>query len=302
MGGIIGRLFREFAVTLAASIGVSAVLSLDADADDVRAPARARAEAEHERGAHLPLVRARVRGRDRLLRPRPHAGCCDTSGRRSSSRSRTVGAHGRCSPCVVPKGFFPQQDTGLLVGVTEAAPDVSFPQMMELQRALADVVLAGSGRRRASRRSSASDGTNPTTNSGRLSITLKPRAERDVERRRDHRAPAAEARGGRRDRALPAVRAGSADRQPRRAARSTSTRSRTPTRPSSPSGRRSSSTSCARARAQRRRERSAERRPPGVADDRSRHRVAPRRSRRSRSTTRSTTPSGSDRSRSSSRS
>ena len=87
--------------------------------------------------------------------------------------------------------------------------------MMELQRALADVVLAGSRRRRASPRSSASDGTNPTTNSGRLSITLKPRDERNVERRRDHRAPRAEARRGRRHRGLPAVGAGSADRQPR---------------------------------------------------------------------------------------
>src|SRR6266498_3772547 len=78
MGGIIGRLFREFAVTLALAIGVSAVLSLT-----------------------LTVVLA----------------------------------------AAVPKGFFPLQDTGQIMGVTEAPPDVSFPSMMARQRALAEAVL-----------------------------------------------------------------------------------------------------------------------------------------------------------------
>ncbi|MDP8998790.1 MAG: efflux RND transporter permease subunit, partial [Myxococcota bacterium] len=73
----------------------------------------------------------------------------------------------------VPKGFFPQQDTGVILGVSEAAPDVSFSQMMGLQRALADVVLADPDVQNVAS-FIGSDGTNPTTNSGRLSITLKP--------------------------------------------------------------------------------------------------------------------------------
>jgi multidrug efflux pump len=74
---------------------------------------------------------------------------------------------------VIPKGFFPQQDTGLLTGVTEASPDVSFQKMMERQAALAEIV----GRDPAVESVSSfigADGTNATTNSGRLSISLKP--------------------------------------------------------------------------------------------------------------------------------
>jgi multidrug efflux pump subunit AcrB len=72
----------------------------------------------------------------------------------------------------VPKGFFPQQDTGMLLGVSEAAPDVSFPKMMGLQRALADVIRSDPDVQSVAS-FIGSDGTNPTTNSGRLSITLK---------------------------------------------------------------------------------------------------------------------------------
>jgi multidrug efflux pump len=77
----------------------------------------------------------------------------------------------------IPKGFFPQQDTGALLGVSEAAPDVSFPRMMELQRAVADVVLRDRDVQSVAS-FIGSDGTNPTTNSGRLSITLKPHDSR----------------------------------------------------------------------------------------------------------------------------
>ncbi|MEA2697719.1 MAG: hypothetical protein QOI66_1990, partial [Myxococcales bacterium] len=74
---------------------------------------------------------------------------------------------------VVPKGLFPQQDTGLLLGVTEAPPDISFAAMSERQRAVADVVRADPDVQTVSSFIGA-DGTNPTLNSGRLSITLKP--------------------------------------------------------------------------------------------------------------------------------
>jgi multidrug efflux pump len=80
---------------------------------------------------------------------------------------------------VIPKGFFPQQDTGLIIGVTEGAPDASFARMMDRQRALADVVLRDPDVAAVASFIGA-DGTNPTSNSGRLNITLKPRKERDA--------------------------------------------------------------------------------------------------------------------------
>src|SRR5207244_13466991 len=81
------------------------------------------------------------------------------------------------SAAVVPKGFFPQEDTGLLVGVTEAAADVSFPRMMALQEAVAGAILNDPDVATVAS-SSGADGTNPTVNSGRLSITLKERSLR----------------------------------------------------------------------------------------------------------------------------
>src|SRR5262249_4606434 len=80
---------------------------------------------------------------------------------------------------IVPKGFFPRQDTGLLLGVSDAPPDVSFASMMERQRSLAQVVLQDPDVVSLSSFIGA-DGTNATTNSGRMSITLKPRSERST--------------------------------------------------------------------------------------------------------------------------
>jgi multidrug efflux pump len=78
---------------------------------------------------------------------------------------------------IVPKGFFPQQDTGLIVGVTEAGADVSFPRMMQLETQISDVVRKDPDVDHVVSFIGA-DGTNATVNSGRLSITLKPRSER----------------------------------------------------------------------------------------------------------------------------
>jgi multidrug efflux pump len=174
MGGLIGRLFREFAVTLAASIGVSALLSLTL----------------------TPMMCAH------LLRPERHAhGRLYRWSERAFSSAialydrglRVVLRHKRTTliitmatllatvllAIVVPKGFFPQQDTGMILGVSEAAPDVSFPKMMELQRAVADVILADPDVQTVAS-FIGSDGTNPTTNSGRVSINLKPRDQRSA--------------------------------------------------------------------------------------------------------------------------
>ncbi|HET8734864.1 MAG TPA: efflux RND transporter permease subunit, partial [Anaeromyxobacteraceae bacterium] len=78
---------------------------------------------------------------------------------------------------VIPKGFFPQQDTGLIIGVSEAPADVSFEAMRVRQMALVDVVRGDPDVVSVASFIGA-DGTNATPNSGRLSIELKPREER----------------------------------------------------------------------------------------------------------------------------
>jgi multidrug efflux pump len=176
MGGLIGRLFREFAVTLAASIGVSALLSLTLTpmmcAYLLRPEPR-----ENERSA---LYRWSERAFESAI-------AFYDRGLKLVFRHKlltllvTIATLGLTIllAVLVPKGFFPQQDTGALLGVSEAAPDVSFPKMMDLQRALADVILGDPDVENVAS-FIGSDGTNPTTNSGRISITLKPLSERSA--------------------------------------------------------------------------------------------------------------------------
>jgi multidrug efflux pump len=171
MGGIIGRLFREFAVTLAVAIGVSAVLSLTLTAMMCGHLLRAHEEPNA-------LARAFERGFDRMvafyertlrwvLRHQP------------LTLAATIGtlALTVLLAVLVPKGFFPLQDTGMVTGVTEAAPEVSFAAMMSRQREAAEAVMKDPDVATVASFIGA-DGTNPTVNSGRLSIALKPRADR----------------------------------------------------------------------------------------------------------------------------
>jgi multidrug efflux pump len=171
MGGIIGRLFREFAATLAIAIGVSAVLSLTLTAMMCGWLLRA-----HEEPSLL--ARAFERLFARL------AGAYEKSllfvlGHQLSTLLITIGtvALTVLLAVLVPKGFFPVQDTGLILGISEAAADVSFPAMMARQQALAEAVLGDPDVVSVASFIGA-DGTNATTNSGRLSIALKPRSER----------------------------------------------------------------------------------------------------------------------------
>jgi multidrug efflux pump len=171
MQGLIGRLFREFAVTLAAAIGVSAVLSL------TLTPMMCAflLKREHKEGRFYVWTE---RAWERVI-----AGY-DT-GVRWVLRHQPLTLFLTIATVVltawlaliVPKGFFPQQDTGLVLGVSEAAPDVSFTRMMELQRAAADVIMKDPDVASVSSFIGA-DGTNPTNNSGRFSIALKPKEER----------------------------------------------------------------------------------------------------------------------------
>ncbi len=171
MGGIIGRLFREFAVTLAIAIIVSAVLSLT-----LTAMMCAHLLRPHQKPSRLAV--AFERGFDRLL-----AGYDRTLRRVLAHQPATLAVTIATLvltlglAVVIPKGFFPQQDTGLLLGVTEAPPVVSFANMMGRQREAAQAVMADPDVATVASFIGA-DGTNATVNSGRLSIALRPRAER----------------------------------------------------------------------------------------------------------------------------
>jgi multidrug efflux pump len=173
MGGIIGRLFREFAVTLAIAIGVSAVLSLTLTA--MMCAFLLRAHEEPNR-----LARAFERGFARMLAiyDRTLRWVLEHQPLTLTVTVATL-ALTLALAVIVPKGFFPQQDTGLVLGVTEAPPDASFASMMTRQREAAEVVMADPDVATVASFIGA-DGTNPTSNSGRLSIALKPRSERDA--------------------------------------------------------------------------------------------------------------------------
>ena len=174
MTGLIGRLFREFAVTLAVAIVVSALLSLTLTAMMAAHVLRPEPKAE-ERGR---LYHLSERGFEWMIAfyDRTLKWVIDHA---RTTLLVTIGTVALTAvlAAIVPKGFFPQEDTGLVTAVTEAPADVSFARMMELQRAVADEV-----RRDPDVASVASfigaDGTNMTTNTGRLTITLKPRSER----------------------------------------------------------------------------------------------------------------------------
>jgi multidrug efflux pump len=172
MGGIVGRLFREFAITLSVAIGVSAVLSL------TLTPMMCAHLLKPETKQHGRAYELSERGFEAVIRFYD-VGLVWVLKHRFTTLMVTLATVGFTGLLIVviPKGFFPNQDTGSLLGVSTAAPDVSFPRMMELQRKLADVI-----RKDPDVDSVASfigsDGTNATTNSGRFTITLKPRKER----------------------------------------------------------------------------------------------------------------------------
>ena len=262
----------------------------------MRAPPQARA-ARGATGRFAPRVRARLRRDGRASTTAGSSWVLDHQRADAAGRpSATVVAHRACWRSSIPKGFFPQQDTGLLIGVTEAPPDVSF--------ARDDGAAAG-----ASPTSSApiptsprvasfigADGTNPTLNSGRLSITLKPRdAARRRRRRRSSRACSRKLARGRRHHALPAGGAGPADRQPRQPhAVPVHARGRRPRRARA-RGRRSVLERAA-ARCRELRDVASDQQIGGAAADAGRSIATPPRasaSRRRPSTTRSTTPSAS---------
>ena len=175
MGDVVGRLFREFAVTLAVTIIFSAVVSLTL----------------------TPMMSARIlrhepkeqQGRIYRATERAFEGMIAFYGRtlKVVLRFQTVTLLVAVATLlltvflyiIIPKGFFPIQDTGVIQGITQAPPAISSQAMAKEQLAITKVVLADPAVESVSSFIGA-DGTNVTTNSGRLSINLKPLDERKI--------------------------------------------------------------------------------------------------------------------------
>jgi len=175
MGDIVGRLFREFAVTLSVTILVSAVVSL------TLTPMMSARLLKHtpEQGQGR-FYRASERAFDRII------AAYDWT-LRIVFRFQTVTLLVAAGTFVltiflfwrIPKGFFPIQDTGVIQGISEAAETVSFPEMSRLQQSLAQVILKDPAVESLSSFIGI-DGTNTTLNSGRILINLKPLDERNI--------------------------------------------------------------------------------------------------------------------------
>jgi multidrug efflux pump len=175
MGDVVGRLFREFAVTLAVTIVISAAVSLTL----------------------TPMMSARI------LRPHPK----EEQGRFYKASERAfesmIAFYGRTLKFVlkyqtitllvalatllltiflyiiIPKGFFPVQDTGVIQGITQGPQSIGSQSMAERQQELAKAILDDKAVQSVSSFIGA-DGTNTTTNSGRMSINLKPLEDRKI--------------------------------------------------------------------------------------------------------------------------
>ncbi|HVY37791.1 MAG TPA: efflux RND transporter permease subunit, partial [Polyangia bacterium] len=175
MGGIIGRLFREFAVTLSTAIVASGFISLTLTAmmcGHILRPVRKEDEGRVARASEAAfdwMVKVYDRGLGWVLE------------HQALTLLLTIAtvAFTVLLAVVVPKGLFPQQDTGLLLGITEAPVDISFSAMSERQQAVADVIRKDPDVLNVSSFIGA-DGTNPTLSSGRLAITLKNRDQRSA--------------------------------------------------------------------------------------------------------------------------
>jgi len=173
MGDVVGRLFREFAITLSVTILISCVVSLTLT--PMMCARLLRHKAAHEQGR---FYRVSERAFQKVI---------DFYGRTLTwvlkrQKATLVVAVATLATTillyiVIPKGFFPVQDTGVLLGISEASQSVSFSAMADRQRALASVILKDPGVASLSSFIGI-DGTNTTVNSGRIQINLKPLGER----------------------------------------------------------------------------------------------------------------------------
>ncbi|WP_336281239.1 MdtB/MuxB family multidrug efflux RND transporter permease subunit [Cronobacter dublinensis] len=174
MGDIVGRLFREFAVTLAVAILISAVVSLTLTpmmCARLLSHASLRKQNRFSRASERVINRVIDRYGQLLKRVLNHPWL--TLGVAVGTLALTV-----LLWLVIPKGFFPVQDNGIIQGTLQAPQSVSFASMAERQRAVADFILNDPAVESMTSFVGV-DGTNPSLNSARLQINLKPLDERD---------------------------------------------------------------------------------------------------------------------------
>jgi HAE1 family hydrophobic/amphiphilic exporter-1 len=170
MGGVVGRLFREFAVTVTMTIFVSAVVALTLTPVMASRFLRDEKHASHGRlymmfeRAFDAMLSVYTRGLDFVLRHQ----------RATLAVFFVTVATTALLYIVVPKGFFPQEDTGIIVGFSEAAQDVSFAEMSRLQHQVADVVSRDPD---IASWAASIAGVRPL-NSGSVFFSLKPREQR----------------------------------------------------------------------------------------------------------------------------
>jgi len=175
MGGMVGRVFREFAVSVSVAIIVSGFVSLTLT--PMLCARVLRHHDPHEKQnfvlrwfemAFAAGLKAYEWSLDRVLKAK-QVMLWVTLG----TIAGTVWLY-----VVVPKGFFPTEDTGYVVGITEANTDIAFPAMVEHQRKIAELVRADKGVAYVNS-TVGTGGPNQLGNSGRMLVALKPRNERD---------------------------------------------------------------------------------------------------------------------------
>ncbi|AMP40154.1 MdtB/MuxB family multidrug efflux RND transporter permease subunit [Ralstonia solanacearum] len=176
MGDVVGRLFREFAITLAVSILISAVVSLTLTPMMCARLLRHIPEPEqtrfyHAAGQFLDNVIAQYGRMLQWVLDRQRTTLLVAIGTLVLTGLLYV---------YVPKGFFPVQDTGVIQGISDATQSISFPAMAERQQKLAEVILKDPAVESLSSFIGV-DGTNTTLNSGRMLINLKPKDQRDAD-------------------------------------------------------------------------------------------------------------------------
>jgi len=175
MADVVGRLFREFAITLSATILISAVVSLTLTPMMSARLLRRKPESEQSRfyRASEHVLSSIIEYYSRTLRwVLDHQGA--TLLIAIGTLVLTVLLY-----IVIPKGFFPVQDTGVILGISEAEQSVSFTAMAERQQALSRIILRDPAVESLSSFIGV-DGTNLTINTGRIQINLKPLDERKI--------------------------------------------------------------------------------------------------------------------------
>jgi hydrophobe/amphiphile efflux-1 (HAE1) family protein len=172
MGGYVGLLFREFAVTVSVALVLSLLISL------TLTPMMCAYLLKPESKEHGWLYRLSERGFDGLLNLY-EAGLKIVLRHRFTTLMTMLGTIALTGYLyvLIPKGFFPEQDTGLIIGLSEAAQDISFQAMAERQQALLNAVMRDPAVASVGAAVGAGGG-NTTVNNGRVYIALKPKNQR----------------------------------------------------------------------------------------------------------------------------